>query len=79
MEVPCIGDHDIAGHLTETDADGYWRMRRLDDGWCAALDRREMNCSIYDLRPLPCRELAVGGPDCLAARQRLAEDAGQMV
>lgn len=79
LEVPCIGDHDLPDHLTETDVAGNRRMRRLDDGWCAALDRTEMNCGIYAHRPLPCRELALGGPECLAARERLAEDAGPMV
>jgi Fe-S-cluster containining protein len=79
LEVLCIGEHDIPDRLTDTDADGYFVMRRLDDGWCAALDRTVMNCGIYAHRPLPCRELAVGGPECLAARARLAEDAGPMV
>jgi Fe-S-cluster containining protein len=74
LEVLCIGDHDIPSHLTEHDADGYLLMRRLDDGWCAALNRTEMNCGIYARRPLPCRELEMGGPECLAARARLAAE-----
>ena len=43
-------------------------MARLDDGWCAALDRRTMACTIYDKRPLICREFEMGGADCLAER-----------
>jgi Fe-S-cluster containining protein len=48
------------------------QMRRLDDGWCIALNRTEMNCGIYDRRPLPCRLFEMGGPDCLAVRARFA-------
>jgi Fe-S-cluster containining protein len=47
-------------------------MDRLDDGWCAALDRATLRCRIYDQRPLICRELAAGGPDCLAERAHWA-------
>jgi Fe-S-cluster containining protein len=47
-------------------------MSRLQDGWCAALDRSTLRCRIYDQRPLVCRELAPGGPDCLAERARWA-------
>jgi Fe-S-cluster containining protein len=79
LEVLCIGDHDIPAHLTETDAAGYLRMRRLDDGWCSALDRTEMNCSIYARRPLPCREMEMGGADCLNERARLAAGPGRAV
>ncbi len=76
LEVLCIGDHDIPPHLTDTDAEGYLVMRRLDDGWCAALDRRAMRCSIYALRPLPCREFEMGGLDCRAERAQSAGEAG---
>jgi Fe-S-cluster containining protein len=43
-------------------------MRRLDDGWCAALDRNTMLCTIYEKRPLICREFATGSDECLAER-----------
>ncbi len=80
LEVPCVGVDDIPAHLfahlTEHDAAGHRRMRRLDDGWCAALDRNAMNCGIYPYRPLPCREMAVGGDECLAARRALADEVG---
>jgi uncharacterized protein len=76
LEVLCIGDHDIPEHLTDTDAEGYLVMRRLDDGWCAALDRSAMHCGIYALRPLPCREFEMGGSDCLAERARCAAGRG---
>jgi Fe-S-cluster containining protein len=43
-------------------------MARLDDGWCAALDRKSMSCTIYDKRPLICREFELGSHECLAER-----------
>jgi Fe-S-cluster containining protein len=43
-------------------------MARLADGWCAALDRGSMACTIYDQRPLVCREFEVGSDECLVER-----------
>lgn len=43
-------------------------MARLDDGWCAALDRDTMLCGIYERRPTVCRDYRVGGSDCIAER-----------
>jgi Fe-S-cluster containining protein len=45
-------------------------MKREDDGWCVALDRKTMLCSIYDMRPLICREYQVGDYDCVSERDR---------
>jgi Fe-S-cluster containining protein len=47
---------------------GRRSMARLADGWCAALDRATMRCTIYVRRPWICREFQMGGDDCLAAR-----------
>ena len=44
------------------------RMARLDDGWCSALDRNAMLCSIYEKRPGICRELETGEYECLTER-----------
>jgi Fe-S-cluster containining protein len=46
-------------------------MLRLDDGWCAALDRDTMLCTIYDRRPLICREFAEGSEECLTERKQM--------
>jgi Fe-S-cluster containining protein len=43
-------------------------MLRLSDGWCAALNRNTMACTIYAQRPLICREFAMGSPECIAER-----------
>ena len=39
-------------------------MLRLDDGWCSALDRESFRCSIYENRPLICREFEMGSYEC---------------
>jgi len=43
-------------------------MARLEDGWCAALDRDTLMCTIYENRPWICREFAVGSHECLVER-----------
>tara|TARA_R110002124_G_scaffold91508_10_gene232953 strand:- start:1467 stop:1667 length:201 start_codon:yes stop_codon:yes gene_type:complete len=43
-------------------------MLRLEDGWCAAVDRETMLCTIYENRPLICREFEMGGFECLDER-----------
>ena len=44
-------------------------MARLDDGWCAALDRDTLMCTIYDNRPLICREFEMGADECITERK----------
>ena len=61
--------HDAPpAHLVEVDEHGLDVMRRLDDGWCVALDRDSMRCTIYARRPFVCREFAEGGGDCADVR-----------
>lgn len=67
-----MGDDDIPVELTAEDQWGGWVMRRLDDGWCAALDRNTMRCTIYERRPMICREYQMGDSDCLAERASFA-------
>lgn len=43
-------------------------MARLDDGWCSALDRNTMLCSIYANRPWICREFEMGSAECVTQR-----------
>ena len=63
-----MGDDDVPPALTREDAWGGTVMRRLDDGWCAALDRHTMRCTIYTVRPQVCRDYEMGGPDCQSER-----------
>lgn len=63
-----MGDDDPPASLTAQDRWGGWVMRRLDDGWCAALDRDTMRCTIYERRPMICRDYEMGGSDCAEER-----------
>ena len=69
MEVLLITETGVPDRFVATDQWGGQTMARLDDGWCAALDRNTMRCTIYDKRPLICREFEMGGGDCIKARQ----------
>ena len=63
-----MGEDDVPLELTEVDRWGGRIMARLDDGWCAALDRHTMLCRIYERRPAVCREFQPGGNECIAER-----------
>jgi Fe-S-cluster containining protein len=67
-----MGDDEPPADLTEQDAWGGWVMTRLDDGWCAALDRKTMLCTIYAQRPFICRDYQAGDDDCLIERRQLS-------
>lgn len=69
LEVVCLTETGVPRHFTARDAWGAVVMERLDDGWCAALDRDSLRCRIYEQRPLLCREFAMGGPECLIERE----------
>jgi Fe-S-cluster containining protein len=70
LEVMLMGDDQPPEHLTGQDEWGGWVMRRLDDGWCAALDRDTLRCTIYSRRPTICRDYQLGDSDCLAERAK---------
>lgn len=69
LEVMLMGDDDIPPAMTARDRWGGWIMARLDDGWCSALDRRSMLCTIYAHRPMICREYQAGDSDCIEQRR----------
>lgn len=68
-----MGDDDVPRRLTRLDAWGGEVMARLDDGWCAALDRDTMLCGIYERRPGVCRDYEMGGSDCVSERRTLLQ------
>ena len=68
LEVMLISDTGVPERYIEFDAWGGMSMARLVDGWCAALDRDTMLCSIYEQRPWICREFEMGGYECLEER-----------
>lgn len=63
-----MAEDDVPAEMSMVDRWGGWIMRRLDDGWCAALDRRTMLCTIYARRPSVCRDYQLGGSDCMQER-----------
>ena len=71
LEVILMGEDDPPAEFIATDRWGGQVMRRLDDGWCAAVDRVTMLCRIYERRPGVCREFRMGGSECLTERLAL--------
>ena len=67
-----MAEDDVPARLTQVDPWGGQIMARLDDGWCAALDRETMLCRIYERRPAICRDYPAGGGDCIGERSTLA-------
>ena len=71
LEAILNGDDDVPDELIVFDRWGGQVMARLDDGWCAALDRNTMLCRIYERRPTVCREFQRGASECLTERETL--------
>jgi Fe-S-cluster containining protein len=69
LEVMLITETGVPERFIETDQWGGRTMMRLDDGWCAALNRDTLMCRIYALRPLICREFAMGEDECVEERR----------
>ncbi|HUB91953.1 MAG TPA: YkgJ family cysteine cluster protein [Dyella sp.] len=61
-------EDNIPAHLTTQLPQGHRVMAHADDGWCVAMDRTRMNCSIYENRPAVCQRFVMGGPYCKAIR-----------
>lgn len=68
LEVLLITDTGVPDKFVEIDEWGGMTMARLKDGWCAALDRSTLRCTIYTNRPWVCREFEMGGYECLSER-----------
>jgi Fe-S-cluster containining protein len=68
LEAMLFNDSEVPEQYIVTDVRGERSMARLEDGWCSALDRDTLICTIYENRPWICREFEMGGSECLAAR-----------
>ena len=64
LEVILLTDTGVPDYLIDEDEGGGEVMRGLDDGWCAAVDRETLMCTIYDRRPQLCRDYEMGSPEC---------------
>lgn len=71
-----LTDTGVPEAYISTDKWGAETMLRLDDGWCAAIDRETFLCKIYENRPLICREFEMGSFECQQQRtiQSIAVD-----
>ena len=68
LEVMIISDTGVPDVHISRDEWGAETMLRLDDGWCSAIDRETFRCSIYENRPLICREFEMGSYECNVER-----------
>jgi len=68
LEVMLITDTGVPEQYIDIDAWGGQVMARLEDGWCAALDRETLLCTIYENRPFICREFEMGEYECIDER-----------
>jgi Fe-S-cluster containining protein len=64
LEVMLITDTGVPDRHITRDKWGAETMLRLDDGWCSAVDRDTFECTIYENRPLICRDFEMGSYDC---------------
>jgi uncharacterized protein len=68
LEVMIVSDTGVPDIHISRDEWGAETMLRLDDGWCSAIDRETFMCSIYENRPLICREFEMGSYECISER-----------
>lgn len=68
LEVMLISDTGVPEEYISVDQWGAETMLRLDDGWCAAINRETFMCTIYENRPWICREFEMGSYECLQER-----------
>ncbi|WP_086479474.1 YkgJ family cysteine cluster protein [Oceanospirillum sanctuarii] len=68
LEVMIISVTGVPETFIRRDEYGGETMRRLDDGWCAAMDRESFMCTIYENRPWICREFDMGSYECMDER-----------
>lgn len=69
LEVFIFTDTGVPQKHIAYDKWGSETMNRLYDGWCSALDRETYMCTIYENRPLVCREFDMGSYECRTERK----------
>ncbi|MGL6001640.1 MAG: YkgJ family cysteine cluster protein [Plesiomonas sp.] len=69
LEVMIISDTGVPRHHIAVDKWGSETMLRLEDGWCSALDRETLLCTIYENRPWICRQFEMGSYECQEERK----------
>ncbi|CAH6800891.1 Zinc/iron-chelating domain-containing protein [Vibrio chagasii] len=71
LEVMIITDTGVPEEHIAYDEWGGETMKRLDDGWCSAVDRETLMCTIYENRPWICREFEMGSFECIDQRKEV--------
>lgn len=69
LEVRIVTDTGVPFQYIDYDKWGSEVMKRADDGWCQALDRNTLMCTIYENRPLTCREFEMASNECITERE----------
>lgn len=69
LEVRIVSDTGVPIQYIDYDKWGSEVMKRGDDGWCQALDRNTLMCTIYENRPLTCREFEMASDECITERE----------
>lgn len=69
LQVILMPHDDPPAVLTEVEEHGLTVMQRGDDGWCVALDRDSLRCTIYARRPQVCRDFATDSVECRIERE----------
>jgi Fe-S-cluster containining protein len=69
LSVVLVEGDDVPAWLVAPQVNGPDQLLRAPDGWCAALDRSTMRCSIYEQRPSTCRRFVMGGAYCMDERK----------
>lgn len=69
LEVRIITDTGVPFQYIDYDKWDSEVMKRGDDGWCQALDRNTLMCTIYENRPLTCREFEMASDECITERE----------
>ena len=71
LEVMIITDTGVPEEHIAYDGWGGETMKRLDDGWCSAVDMETLMCTIYENRPWICREFEMGSFECIDQRKEV--------
>lgn len=66
-------DLEVPAALTTISDTGHRVMARGANGFCVALGA-DHRCTIYEQRPIDCRQFTMGGPYCQAIRQDRARE-----
>jgi uncharacterized protein len=74
LTVVLMPDDRVPRWFVAEDEHGPDTMAKAADGWCVALDRDSMRCTIYERRPQICRSFSMGGAYCRDERSQWAQE-----